>query len=164
MVAAADGLVFHEEVRGRRHTLGTHKVNRMWISGLFGPATAARLGREPISCSGFSLGGAAAMATYVEAMAMQLESRFKPNASALERSVAQAFGSKWLTPRQVWAQLARGFDQGVHNALVYRAAPAAARLDAVPRTLLRATDGRIMTACAPLPCSPTHPGLRVPWL
>ena len=40
---AHDGLVFHEELRGPRHTLGSHRVNRQWISGLYGEQVAAVL-------------------------------------------------------------------------------------------------------------------------
>ena len=128
---AARGVVFHEEARLRHHTLGEHRVNNLWVRSLYGSKIADLLALKPVSCSGFSLGGLKAMRFYAADMASQLEERFDPLESQLTKEHGQ--------------MITRGFDQGVHNALVYRAVSGVA-LDRVPRTLLPSRDGAIMTA------------------
>ena len=103
----APGLYVSEEWPAR-YTLGTHRVNRLWVSTLYGSDAASRLHLLPVLCSGFTGGTRHAMLVYLRRMAE--ESRWRLSRTARKQLTKQ------LAPNVI-----RGFDQGIHN--VYAAAP-----------------------------------------
>jgi hypothetical protein len=72
--------------------LGT-ETNAQWLRLAYGDAVARELADQPISCSGVTIGSAAAVRGYLAVMADELT----------------------RLPRQIW-----GIDQGVHNYVVHR--------------------------------------------
>jgi hypothetical protein len=86
---------FYLESAGR--TIGEDPTNLRWVHGCFSAADAERLAPCRISCSGITIGGTAAIMTYLERMAARV--------SAM--------------PWRIYRRIGHGYDQAIHNYLVH---------------------------------------------
>jgi hypothetical protein len=75
-------------------TLGTERVNRRWVEATFGKKVLRQIARQPILCSGITIGGFQNLLGYLEAMEPEIIRR---------------------TPIYI-------SDQGIHNAMAYTGA------------------------------------------
>jgi hypothetical protein len=80
-----------------RYTIGTEPKNSRWMTELYGQATLERLADRRVSCSGVTIGSHDAMLDYVV---------------ALNDEMARVIGRVWDS----------GYDQGVHNQLLWSGA------------------------------------------
>ena len=79
--------------------------NRYWVQCLYGPPLFRVVGARRVSCSGATVGGRDAMRAYLETMASELAALLPPRVMH-------------DMPRSIPFNFYRGFDQGVHNALL----------------------------------------------
>ena len=79
--------------------------NRYWVRCLYGPPLRRVVGARRVSCSGATVGGRDAMRAYLETMASELAALLPPRVMH-------------DMPRSIPFNFYRGFDQGVHNALL----------------------------------------------
>ncbi len=79
-----------------RYTIATEPHNAAWVLRAFGPEMLGRIGHHRVSCAGVTYGDAAAMQRYLSLMASEVSR---------------------ISPRQIGD--ATGFDQGVHNVLLW---------------------------------------------
>ena len=86
-----------------RYTIGDEPKNFRWIVELYGRETLARLAARRVSCSGVTIGTHAAVLAYLE---------------ALNDGMARVIGRVWDS----------GYDQGVHNQLLWSGAFPEARV------------------------------------
>jgi len=97
----------------RDYSLGRQSSNALWVRELYGNQTFDSLRHTPVLCSGFTMGHATAIDTYLTAMQAEVN---------------------WLHMQGIIARLksqygrdrSRGFDQGVHNVLARRGLASAA--------------------------------------
>jgi hypothetical protein len=78
-------------------TIGTDETNARWVKGCFSPQDAAALAPKRISCSGITIGGTRAMLTYLDRMRQRIDE----------------------VPYRIYREIGHGYDQGLHNGLVY---------------------------------------------
>ena len=100
----APGLYVSEE-SALSYTLGTQRMNALWVSALYGQETLARLQQLPVLCSGFTAGTRHAVLVYLRRMAEESRWRIVRRVSG---EIQRAHGR----------DVARGFDQGIHNVLL----------------------------------------------
>lgn len=62
-------------VETRRYTIGSERLNRMWMSDAFGPEALARVGANPVSCVGVTYGGIGPMSRYLDRMTREILQR-----------------------------------------------------------------------------------------
>ena len=124
----APGLYVSEE-SARSYTLGTQRSNALWVSALYGQETLVRLQRLPVLCSGFTAGTRHAMLVYLRRMAEESRWRIVRRVSD---EVRRAHGR----------DVARGFDQGIHNVLLHEGWDAAADGAVRPMDVLTANAQR----------------------
>ena len=79
--------------------------NRYWVRCLYGPPLRRAVGARRVSCSGATVGGRDAMRAYLETMASELAALLPPRVMH-------------DMPRSIPFNFYRGFDQGIHNALL----------------------------------------------
>ena len=99
-VSESDGLVFGLD----KDRIGPSHGNRYWIVKLYGAETVKRLGTRNVSTSGFTMGRRFGMAVYLQRMAAEVQRLLVPRLLHMERE-------NWM--------LAKGYDQGIHNWLLY---------------------------------------------
>ena len=87
------------------YTLGSHPINSMWVSELYGDSTLRSLRGHRVVCSGLTMGTADAVARYLERMVSEGAERL--GAARLKE-----------LQRKHGRDRCRGLDQGIHNALV----------------------------------------------
>ena len=124
----APGLYVSEE-SALSYTLGTQRSNALWVSTLYGQETLVRLQRLPVLCSGFTAGTRHAMLVYLRRMAEESRWRIVRRVSD---EVQRAHGR----------DVARGFDQGIHNVLLREGWDAAADGAVRPMDVLTANAQR----------------------
>jgi hypothetical protein len=88
----------------RAVTIGTQSGNALWVRNAYGEAELARIGHQRVSCSGITFGTTGGMLGYLAAMTDELV-RATPRIAGFD-----------------------GYDQGVHNHLVWSGAFPAAEL------------------------------------
>ena len=105
LVRAPRHLVVSDE--SARYTVASEPSggNRYWVQCLYGPPLFRVVGARRVSCSGATVGGRDAMRAYLETMASELAALLPPR---VMRDM----------PRSIPFNFYRGFDQGVHNALL----------------------------------------------
>jgi hypothetical protein len=86
---------FYLESSARK--IGDDPTNSRWTRGCFPAEIAAALGAQRISCSGITIGGTAAMLTYLEEMAARVRK----------------------VPMRIYRAIGHGYDQAIHNYLVH---------------------------------------------
>lgn len=89
----------------RDYTLGRQASNALWVKELYGDDTLSKLSKHPVLCSGYTMGHASPIRDYLRAMDAEV-TRLK------------AEGQIDRLMQRVGHSMGRGFDQGVHNALV----------------------------------------------
>lgn len=87
----------HFYLESAQRTIGEDPTNSRWVRGCFSAAEAEQLGRYRISCSGITIGGTAAIITYLERMAARIRAM----------------------PWRIYRQIGHGYDQAIHNYLVH---------------------------------------------
>jgi hypothetical protein len=87
----------HFYLESDTRTIGADATNSRWVRGCFGAAEAAALADCRISCSGITIGGAAAIVAYLEQMAARVAA----------------------VPMRIYREVGHGYDQGIHNFLVH---------------------------------------------
>jgi hypothetical protein len=86
---------FYLEAAGR--TIGSDATNARWVRGCFTADEAEALAPRRISCSGITIGGTAEIMTYLEHMVAKIDAM----------------------PLRIYRTIGHGYDQGIHNYLVY---------------------------------------------
>ena len=99
-----DGLYISEEWPAM-YSLGTERSNKIWVSVLYGNDMLKSLHKFPVICSGFTAGSKRAIEVYLHRMVEQTTERLPIDTY---KKLVQKFGM----------DMARGFDQGVHNVLI----------------------------------------------
>ena len=89
----------------RDYTLGRQASNALWVKELYGDDTLSKLSKHPVLCSGYTMGHASPIRDYLRTMDAEV-TRLKAGGQ-VDRLMQRAGHS-----------MGRGFDQGVHNALV----------------------------------------------
>jgi hypothetical protein len=95
-----DGIVgpqCHFYLESAVRTIGQDPTNSRWVRGCFTAAEAAALADRRISCSGITVGGTAAVVTYLERMAARVAAM----------------------PMRIYREIGHGYDQAIHNFLVH---------------------------------------------
>jgi hypothetical protein len=59
-------------IETRRYTIGSERLNRMWMRDTFGPEVFARVEAKPVSCVGVTYGGSGAVARYLDLMTREI--------------------------------------------------------------------------------------------
>ena len=104
---------FYLEAAGR--TIGSDATNARWVRGCFTAGEAEALAPRRISCSGITIGGTAEIMTYLEHMVAKIDAM----------------------PLRIYRTIGHGYDQGIHNYLVY--------LDAGISGVVEENNGHIAT-------------------
>ena len=93
-------LVFNRD----NQIIGSSHGNRYWVRNLYGQAELDRVAMRNVSCSGFSMGRRDGMVLYLRRMTEELDRLIAPRLTQMAKENMM---------------LAKGYDQGVHNMLVY---------------------------------------------
>ena len=93
-----------------RYTIGTQQHNRRMVQDVYGDLVLADLWAKPVMCAGFTMGGAAAVAHYARSMAQENERYLRPILPGLLETFHAADDPGYP----------RGYDQALHNVVLYR--------------------------------------------
>ena len=87
----------HFYLESASRTIGDDPTNSRWARGALTHQQADALARHRISCSGITIGGSAAMLSYLNGMAARVGT----------------------TPQRIYRAIGHGYDQAIHNFLVH---------------------------------------------
>jgi hypothetical protein len=113
--AGIDSPKCHFYLEAVARTIGADPTNARWVRGCFSAAEADALFPHRISCSGITIGGTAEITAYLERMVAKIDA----------------------VPPRVYRTIGHGYDQGIHNYLVY--------LDPAIEGIVEENNGHIAT-------------------